>query len=289
MHKVSIAIPLIENAQVGLLLNSLLLQNENGFELSRILIVSDIPNDKTLDLVKLFKDSRIEIIEGRKRLGKIIRLNQALDLLSFSNDHVLLLEPDNIPTDNDYIAKLIAHIPESEQFSYIYSDTTETKSANFVGHIFNVGYNIRHELFISSKVSNNLYLSTGGRLLSNEFAKNFRWKKDNHKDFFCYRKALESSLPLIFADEAKTYCKSAENLSDYLKQSYNFQKALTKERSQSQIYKLHISKLKLIKVLSKYLLKHPFATLSYLLILLYSRLAFKFAQEYDQFLNIYHQ
>ena len=74
---VTIGIPAYnEEANIGHLLKSLIKQKEEDFKIDKIIVSSDGSTDRTIEIVKSFKDSRIKLLDNKKRRGQASRQNQ---------------------------------------------------------------------------------------------------------------------------------------------------------------------------------------------------------------------
>lgn len=289
-HKslISIGIPAYnEEANIKSLLHNILNQKAELYKLEEIIIISDGSTDSTIENIHSVKNNKIKLIDGNIRMGQNYRLNQIIETKSKKSNYLLVLEADQIPADNRFIDKIISKIPEDKKFSVIMSNLTPAKAEGFFEKVVYFGYFYRKEIFEKTNDNLNLYLSTSAKLLSKEFLKSFRWDNNFHEDSYCFRKALESRLPIIRATDAKIYFKSVSNLHDYLLQSGKFQKARSKENKIAGTYKLNVNYFKLINITFKYLFKNPFYLTNYILLLILSRLYSLFLPEYHIFWDVY--
>ena len=67
-----------EEANILFLLNSILAQKQQNFNIMEILVVSDGSTDRTIKLVKSLKNKKIKTFNDLKRLGKGSRINQLI-------------------------------------------------------------------------------------------------------------------------------------------------------------------------------------------------------------------
>lgn len=283
----SIGIPAFnEEANIKKLLERLIGQEEIGFKINKIFVISDHSTDHTVSEVKSVKDKRIVLIENNKRLGQSESQNKILNLFPQKDNAILFMESDTLPCDNRYIARLVSSIPKNRKFSIIAANYIPIDSTNHFGHIVNYGFWLRHEIFENASYENNIYISRIA-LFSRQFAKSFRWDTRFHDDTYCHRMALHSGLPIVRRSDAKIYYKGVENFHDYLIQSSKFQKSRTIEKEESDVYKAKINYLKAFKISIKYFINNPLLFVLYFAILLTSRVYSRFTKPYTPFWEIY--
>lgn len=287
IYEIGVAIPAYnQEVVVGVLLRNLLLQKGDNFIIKKIIIASDGSTDKTEDVVQCFTDKRIELLSGRSRIGLNQRRNQIFEKLQGTVDFVLLLDMDDLPEDENFISKIIDSTPQDKQFSIMVVDTKPIKASNFFSKITNCGFDLVHEILLKSE-HNSFYLASGCKLFSAQFAEKFQWKTDFNGNSYCYRKAQESGLPIIFNSSTTTFFSPTQNLSDFLNKSVEFHRNKKIESQYSDIYDLDINWLSSIWIFIKKLAKHPIVLSLYILLFLYAQIYSRLIDEYAQFRSVY--
>src|SRR3989344_2537990 len=93
---VIVAVPAFnEEVNVGHILKELLGQKQNNFVLKKVVVYSDASTDETASIVKKVrvKHPIVKLIEGKKRRGKLFRLNQIFKNCQ-NSDVVVVLDAD---------------------------------------------------------------------------------------------------------------------------------------------------------------------------------------------------
>src|SRR3989337_1433871 len=83
-----------EEDNLGKLLRGLKMQRVKKGQITKVIVASDGSIDKTVDIVKTFKYSKVILIEGKKRRGKAYRQNQIIKLCN--SDILVLLDADTL-------------------------------------------------------------------------------------------------------------------------------------------------------------------------------------------------
>lgn len=276
-----------EAANIAQLLQALISQEQTGFELKTIYVVSDGSTDRTVERATAINDKRIHCLTHSDQKGRSVRNNQILDL-AHDYDGILFLEADTLPTDTHYLERLVTTAKQLP-FSVIVGNSIPTPPQTFFSRVMNLGYTFRREIFEHATHGMNVYLCNGqsGLLLSHQFAHTFRWDPAYHDDSYCYRKSLNSNLPIRRVTEAKIYFRSVQTLGDYLLQSGKFHKAKEQEMQQTAIYTPTVSWTRAAKLVTKYLIASPVLMLTYLSVMMMSFGVSRLLPNYSQTWRIY--
>ncbi|HYV33604.1 MAG TPA: glycosyltransferase family 2 protein, partial [Candidatus Limnocylindria bacterium] len=108
MKTIFIGIPAYNEAQNILkLLESIMAQKQDAFEVTEIIVICDGCTDNTADLVRNFtqKHLKIKLVDERQRLGQAQRLNQLYKMAS--QDIFITFDADIILADTGVITKLV--------------------------------------------------------------------------------------------------------------------------------------------------------------------------------------
>jgi len=131
----SVGIPAYnEAANIGRLLREIVAQEESGFSLLEILVLSDGSTDGTKAEVEAVTDPRIKFTDSRQRLGKSGRVNQILQ--RGRGDIILLLDADITLRNSRFISEAVAGFdPEVHGLSGF--NTTPVPGRTFVERSLN--------------------------------------------------------------------------------------------------------------------------------------------------------
>lgn len=225
MKTLTIGIPAYnEEKNIKLLLEAILAQKQSGYKLEKIVVVLDGSTDNTGDYVleKARGNKILKLIAGKKRKGKIFRLNQLYALNT--SDYIITLDADILPADNHTIERLVNNL-NAENSVMAAANLVPVKPGSFIGKIIytnNVIWKKVGAQFRNGDHISNLYGQAN--ILKKEFAKSFKYPSDISCDEeYLYIKATRNS-GFRFAKNSKFYFKSPENLHDYLYQSRRFLK-----------------------------------------------------------------
>jgi glycosyltransferase involved in cell wall biosynthesis len=118
MPKITVIIPLYNKENfIKEALESVLCQTFTDFEL---IIINDCSTDKSLEIVSLFKDERIKIIEHQTNKG--LSASRNTGILYASSNYITFLDADDIWHENylDTINSLIVNYPSADGFATNY-------------------------------------------------------------------------------------------------------------------------------------------------------------------------
>ena len=91
-----------EEANISNFIASVLKQKEENFVLEKILIISDGSTDKTVEIVRSFRHSKLEIRDYKERTGKSTRLNE---IYSGLNSDILIQSDADVVFCNPYVVR----------------------------------------------------------------------------------------------------------------------------------------------------------------------------------------
>ncbi|MBU4016007.1 glycosyltransferase [Patescibacteria group bacterium] len=132
----TIAIPAYnEEANIANLLNAILKQKQKSFSLKTILVYSDAGTDATTQIVKTLKKkhSLINLIKGKKRMGKNRRVNQIFR--DCKNDLLVLFDADIGIHGTNFLNKILQPLIIDKNAQMISAHQTAIRPQNFIGKI----------------------------------------------------------------------------------------------------------------------------------------------------------
>lgn len=268
MYKVSIGIPAYnEEANIKHLLESLLKQKQDNFELQEIIVFSDASTDKTVELANSFGDWRIRVIDNKERQGQTGGQNQIIKL--FTGDILILLNADILPADEDFLHHLVEPFYENPAVGLVSCAGAHPRPKTFVEKVLNFSRDIVEDITKSSQGTENVYFCHGyARAFSKKFAKTIEWPKSVGEDAYSYFLAKSNEEQFFYQPKAVVLYRMPQTLKDHFKQSVRF--AFSQKRMQIQFPHIDIraeyaiSKPALALVLIKHFFRHPILTISYL-------------------------
>ncbi len=223
MHTLSVVVPAFnESANIIKLLNSILEQNDEGYDFEKLFVVSDGSRDNTANLVRSIIDKRIVLIEHTEQKGKSIRLKEIFEL----NASDILVQFDaDVKLDSNNLLSLTAQAFESSSPDLLSFNVAPVKPTTFVEKIahFSISYWRDALDLLGDKAL--LHRSIGaGRAFSKNFAKKLDIPPDATvgEDVFTYLFARKYGFKIEYAPQIKVWYRPPTNIKDYVKQMRRF-------------------------------------------------------------------
>ena len=218
---VTIGIPAYnEEANIGYLLRSLIKQKEEDFTIDKIIVSSDGSTDRTVEVVKSVKDSRIKLLYGKKRSGQASRQNQIVKYVT--SGIFVLLEADTLPVDNNYLKNLIKPLISKAglRFGVIFGEAVPLPPKNLFERIMYFKTTLKKKIGRSSYGNDHLQKCSGyrGRAFSIELARKIKWVNNVPEDIYSLFISQQMEAMIGYAQNAKIYYRLPGNFRDYLRQ-----------------------------------------------------------------------
>lgn len=197
------------------LLNSIIDQKESGFSINQIWVHSDGSTDQTIDLVKSLKFPQVKLFAHPKRLGKSHWLNQIYQQL---NADVIFAHPYVV---RDMIKPLI----QSADVGMSGGNPQPLPPKSFWERVVKVAFE-PYQKFRSKVRGGNNAFSAIGQILAyrKELLKKITVPENMvTNDIFTYFCCLKHGFKYKFVKSAKVYFRSAQTISDLVKQNTRFQ------------------------------------------------------------------
>ena len=252
-----------EQKNIRRLLESLKNQEQTGFRLGEIIVISDGSTDSTVSEAKKVKSPYVKIIKETERAGQQSRQNQILRF--FKGDILVLLEADVLPRGNNYLSQLIRPLAMSPDSRVVMAvgDDTPVRPRGVYERMLYSGTQFKKHLAASWKGGNNIYSCGGhsGKALARHFAKSLRFPKAVPEDAYIYMALKKSGLHFVKTYEAVAYMRNVSNFSDRLKQArkYLSGKGSLENYFPSDSLKMEyaIPRLQMFKTFARFLLQEP--------------------------------
>lgn len=219
---VAIGIPAFNEEQnIRFLLESLSKQKIKDAILEKIVVVSDGSSDQTVSQARLVKDSRVEIIDRKKRLGLLKTQNEILKLIS--QDILVLLDADILPANNFLLEEIIKPIIKDKKVGLVGADTISAEPKTFFEGIIAQSHELKKNIYKKINKGHNIYLCHGrARAFSRRFYSLMKWPDSPQEDAFSYLFCIQKGFKFVFAPKAKIIFRSPSTFPDHLKQSKRF-------------------------------------------------------------------
>jgi poly-beta-1,6-N-acetyl-D-glucosamine synthase len=220
--KVSIGISAFnEEANIKNLLESLLRQEEDGFVLHEIMVISDASTDATVAKIKEVASDKIQLIDNQKRSGKPV--NQNTLAAKLAGDIMVFFDADVLPADNKFLMKVIAPIKNDPRVGLVGAKLVPARGVGLFERTINFSVHMKLDMFEQWNYGHNLYSCRGAaRAFSQAFLKTVKWPNLSSEDVYSYLSCIKSGFIFRYQPEAVVYYKSPVTFRDNLKQSRRF-------------------------------------------------------------------
>lgn len=270
---VTIAIPAFnEGTNIRNILSDLLKQKERGFSIKEIVVLSDGSTDNTVSEAKSVKDSRIKVIEGVERRGKVLRMNEIFEMVE--SDILVNFDADTRLADHTVVKELVTPILFAPDTAMVSGLHKPTKPKTFIERLAYFGVEVWDDSIKSLGQYGELYYATGQiRAFSKSFYKKFQYPDGvfSSEDAYIFMLLKNLQLKTVIAINAAVYFRLPSTLKDYLKQMKRFLKTEDVIRSffpetLTDKYYTMTSSIKLSALVKRSIRTSPLVVVCYLLL-----------------------
>jgi len=259
-----------EEKNIRGLLESILGQTEDGFELAEILVVSDGSTDQTADRIREVLDPRVKLVVSDTREGKTTQQNRIMSLVK--GDIVVLFDADVIPENKMCLTYLVRPLIGDPTVGMVGAKVLPVAGKTWFENVINHSNQFKAELFEKTRNGDNIFSCHGrARAFSKAFVAEVKWPDIFSEDAYSYLRCKSLGLRFVYSPEATVLFRSPDNFRDYKRQSDRFRigkKTLYNffdPRLVNESYKL--SKISLVKLFLLYFLRNPVYMLNYLFVM----------------------
>lgn len=278
MKTVAIVIPTFnEEVNISNILSDILNQEVKDFKIEKIIIVDDCSEDKTIDKIESLHDNRIQIIKGKKRLGKIHRMNEIYkttkqDILIQYDADIRLLDKNT--TYN--LLKVFTKLPDTD---IVFGKQLPLRPNTFIEKLAYFGFELWEDAKDSLGSSANRYRVHGQiRAFNINFYRNYSVVEDKAvtEDSYSFYYAIAHDKKIHFQKNSIAYFRLASTFHDYVKQMSRFisnQSYLesTFDKKLFEKYEIITPQIKLKHLILRTLNSPLHISLGYIVIHLYTR------------------
>lgn len=222
LPSVTIGIPAYnEAANIAHLIVDILSQEERGFVLEKVLILSDGSNDATANKARAVSvDERIAVIDDKVRKGKAARLNEIIK--DTKSDILVLLDADIQLNGAHFLRELILPVIQGKA-DLSAGKVLALKPKRAVEYVLDAGLLCKNYIFQNWREGNNVYTCCGvARAFSRRGYEPLRFSDSVGEDAYSYFYAIKNKLRYAFVSKAQVFIKHPGTISDYLRQSRRF-------------------------------------------------------------------
>ncbi len=223
---VTIGIPAYnEERNTGYLLEVLQDQEETGFTIDEVIVVSDGSSDGTDKIVREFcKDHpRFKLMADGKRCGKFARMNELMQ--NATSDVIVILDADIYVEGKDLLYELLAPLLEEEEVVHTSGYALSLKPRTFAERVAHAGAITWEYVRRAPRVSY-LYRSEGRiRAFRREMYEVLRFPDASADEAFSFLFGESRGFKFKVAEKALVRYRLPSNFSDYIKQMQRFLKS----------------------------------------------------------------
>jgi glycosyltransferase involved in cell wall biosynthesis len=287
IFSITIGIPAYnEEANIKNLLKSIFNQQGN-FVIKKVTVACDGCIDRTANFVKSLqkKHSTLKLIDGKKQLGKVQRLNQLYKLNS--SDIFISFDADIFLKNNQTISYLLEPFLD-EQVMITAGNNVPVEGQTFVQKITAASDILWQQIKVNYDNGSNIFCNSGSATaLRKKITSHFSYPKNIVADQqFLYQSILRDyPNSFRFAKKAVYLYRTPDNLEDYFLQAH---RSLTEKNQvieligseSSHAYDIPISHK--LKVIASYLFKNPLYTSLALGLMIWLRIFFPYTDHLNQ-------
>lgn len=216
----TIGIPAYNEAKnIVRLLTELQRAHTSGYELEKIIVLSDGSTDQTAHLVKRIRYDNLQLIHLKHRNGQAHAQNEIIKRTS--SDYLLLLNADIQIVDSDFITHMLAPFQTSDDIGIVSARVIPLSEKTFIEKIVNWSHHAKTTMYEMHPRS--IYLCHGrARAFSKKYYTSLKFPKIIAEDAYSYLCAQKIGYRFSYAKNAQVYFRSPTNLRDHLLQSRRF-------------------------------------------------------------------
>lgn len=220
---VSVGIACLNEANtIQKLLQSILLQNDDQFDLKEIILISDGSTDTTVEESRKIKDKRIIVHDEKERKGKATRINELCQLLT--GDIFIFLDADISMTDTHVFVNLIQPFLKNPNIGLVGGNPHPKTGKTFIERAVNITFEAYAPLRTKINNGSNPHGCDGKILgLSKKFARTVHIPSNMiGTDTYLYFLCITKGFTFQHVPEAIVYYRSPATLQDQIKQNIRF-------------------------------------------------------------------
>ena len=269
-----------EGKNIKDLLQSILMQMQEGYVIEKIILINDGSTDNTEKVASGIKSDKIQMFNENIRLGQTERINQLLKFARQGIDAVVFLDADIILITPVELKRLV--MPFHDKSIGMTNGLLLPKNRSSFIEKAIISTLIVYEKYIkSTKSGNNIYGVKGAMMgISKKLAESTKIPGDVFaNDAFLYLACIEMGLKFMRIDKARAWYTIPSTIADQIKQNSRFNGSevnLKKYFGESVKQEYLLNKKILYPIILKQLLQQPLHVLMIFFINFYSKLKAKY-------------
>lgn len=274
----TIIIPAYNEAHtIGLLLADLAKQQTHTISVTEIQVISDGSDDDTVAVVKKASQQytlSVKCVSHSKRQGKAVRLNEAFKHVT--TDIAVVLDADIRIFDPLFLDTLTEPI-RHHQTDLTSAEVKELEPRTFLQQVLRFSMEWKRTMFVHYQNGDNLFTCHGrSRAFSRRLYQQLRFQHSINEDAYSYLFAITHGYAYRYVSQTQVWYQLPASLTDHLKQSVRFHhspRVFDQDFGSSIVQKAYTLPFATVMIVSaRYFIKQPLLFMSYLSLLLYTKL-----------------
>lgn len=220
---VTIGIPAYnEEANIAFLLEDILKQKREIFQIQEIFVVSDGSMDATADIARRYERSGVRVKDDGVRKGKAMRMNEIFDSARMGvSDAVIVLDADISLADDQVLEHMVQAL--SRAADLVSPELLALSPRTGFGQSIVASHTLKRRMFAEWKHGDNVYSCHGAaRGFSRRLFSVLRFKESVGEDAYSYFFAKQRGFRYARISDAAVFIRVPETFRDHEKQSRRF-------------------------------------------------------------------
>lgn len=287
---VTVGIPAYnEEKNINNLLLSIIAQEEKGFIIEKVIIISDGSTDKTNEIISTFKNPILQLIINKTRQGQIYSQNTIFSLAN--TDVVVLFEADSCPKDDTFLEELLKPILENNDIGFVQGNPQPLRPIKLFEKVLYAQDASYYKFAKEIDRPEDMFISGGaGRAFAKKVYKKLIWPKDVPEDSYAFHWLKTNKIKMVFQQEAICFYRLPQSLKDHLMKRQKVisgQIALDKYFSKKNInFQYSLPRFLIIKIAIYFFITQPNLFFGYLFVKFLEKWRLKKDQFTDYWNNV---
>jgi len=206
-----------EAKNVGAMLSSVLSQSENTISIKKILVSSDGSTDKTVKIVKSFKDRRISVLAHTIRKGQPTRINEILQ--RSKTDYLVILDADTVLGSSKAIENILKPFARDNRIGVVAGNTIPVPGHTFLEKAANNYIYARQALQKKYNFGKKALVAHAYLAFSRRFLLEYHLPREvMNGDAYSYFESIRRGFKFSYAHNSVVYYRSPSTIKEYVKQ-----------------------------------------------------------------------
>jgi len=205
-----------EEKTIRQVIEQVLTQEQEGWELKELRVYSDGSTDDTVQRARAVNDSRIVVISSNERKGKTFRLQQLFD--EAQGEIIVMFDADISLVGKEVITRLVKSFTDRD-VALVGGNSRPFKPVSFFEKAVYSTFRVFYESRLKMKNGHSIFGATGSIMAGRKtFLQSFRFPKIINEDAYIYMTCITQGFKFRYIDSAVIEYALPKNAKDYIKQ-----------------------------------------------------------------------